>query len=168
MASVNNKLSHYLSDAPGLRALAVRLEHIRDIQRLYRSITPGYLSNSSRIGDVNDNTIFIIAFNGTAAARLKQQLPSLLARIQEHEPEISAVRVEVQIEKLYTAPQQEAGRNLSSAAVSSLQQLAHDLRESPLQRAICFLAARGKLDQDPLSQEPKESNSGENGVNRTK
>lgn len=139
---MTNKVSSYLDEVPVLKALAARLKRVQELQRIYESIVPAFLSRASRIGDVNDNILTIVAFNGLAATGLKQRLPSLLADIQARQIEISAVRVEVQIEKFYTATQQKQFRVVSQTAAESLERLAGALPDSPLQRAVIRLAGR--------------------------
>ena len=152
-----DKLSIYLHDAPGLKTLAQRLNRIQELQHLYLSIVPAHVARASRIGDVTDNTVVIIATNGVAATGLKQRLPSLLARIQEWSSHIDAVRVEVQVENSATP----AGRRhpLSAAGASSLGQLAASLPSSPLQQAVDRLAMRA-LDQHEPLDDIKESDRG--------
>ena len=158
---MSNKLSNYLDDSPGLRALAERLKHVRELQRLYNEIIPPHLAKTSRIGDVNEKNLIIIAFNGITAAGLKQRLPTLLARIQELGKKINAVRVEVQVEKFYTAVQHKGPRKLSSAGVACLDRLANVLPDSPLQQAVNRLAGRARSDQNQAFNDVKERDSGE-------
>jgi hypothetical protein len=146
------KLSTFIEEVPALQLFAAQLKRLQKLRHVYSDAVPNALSKVSQAGYLDGNTLVLIAFNGTAAASIRQQLPSLLVIIQRHEPEITGIRIEVQVGKFYTSvggPGTQ--RRLSSAGVESLRKLAGSLPDSPLQRAVKRLAGP-ELDPRELNQ----------------
>ncbi|MES2355779.1 MAG: DciA family protein [Pseudomonadota bacterium] len=146
------KLSTFIEEVSALKLLEAPLKRIRELHRIYSAVAPPALLKVSRVGYLNDNSLVLIVSNGTAGASLRQQLPTLLANIQALEPQITAIKIEVQVGNLYTSPRgntEGKERRLSPAGAKNLTQLANELPDdSPLQQAVKRLAGRVKSDQD--------------------
>ena len=147
--SMATKLSTFMEEVPALRLLEAPLKRIRKLHRIYSAVAPPALLKVSRVGYIDDNSsLVLLVSNGTAGASLRQQLPTLLASIQALEPQVTAIKIEVQVGNLYTSNRgiatQEA-RQLSPAGAKNLEQLANELPDdSPLQQAVKRLAGRVK------------------------
>jgi hypothetical protein len=138
------RLSNFLKEASPLRPLVARLERLEKLQRFYNEITPPTLAKASRVGSLEGNTLVVIASNGTVASGLKQRLGGLLARIQTREPQITAIRIEVQLETPVGSSKEKQRLTLSAQAAGSLNALAAKLPSSPLKNALERLASRAK------------------------
>jgi hypothetical protein len=143
------RLSQFLKEAPSLKPLVGRLEHIGQLQRIYNETVPPVLARASRIGSIEGTTLIIIAFSGTVAAGLKQRLPSLLLQMQATEAQITAIRVDVQLELTSVNSAKKQRLTLSSAALQSLTSLQAALPNSALKTALQRLLRNGgKQDQN--------------------
>jgi len=126
------RLSQFLKEAPSLRPFVGRLERIGQLQRIYNKTVPPVLAQTSRVGSIEGTTLIIIAFSGTVAAGLKQRLPSLLLQMQANEPQVTAIRVDVQLELTSVNRPKKPGLILSSVALHSLATLHAALPDSAL------------------------------------
>jgi len=139
--TTTTKLSTFIEEVPALRLLDAPLKRIWTLHRVYSGAVPAALSKASRVGYLDDNTVVIIAFNGTTAAGLRQRAPTLLADLKACDSQITGIRIEVQVEKFYTYSEKNGpSRHLSPDGVGSLTRLAESLPESPLRTAIQQLA----------------------------
>jgi len=137
------KLSQFLKEAPSLKPLVGRLERISELQRIYSETAPSALARASRVGGIEGNTAIIIAFSGTVAAGLRQRLPSLLIQMQAIEREITAIRVDVQVDLTGGNNPKKQPLKLPSRASESLLALHAKLPDSGLKTAIGHLAEKG-------------------------
>ena len=156
------KLSTLLNEAPPLKLLAEQLKRLEGLHQVYSDAVPGSLSKTSRVGYFDGNTLIIIAFSGTTAASLRQRLPSIEARIQQRHPEVTGLRVVVQLEK----SQLEVGvvrpeRVLSASAARHVESCAQDLQASPLKQALTKLVARARSDEHQPLDDVEQRNCGE-------
>jgi hypothetical protein len=130
------RLSQFLKEAPSLKPLVGRLEQIGQLQRIYDETVPPVLARASRVGSIEGTTLIIIAFSGTVAAGLKQRLPSLLLQMQATEPQVTAIRVDVQLESTNVNRSKKQRLTLSSVALQSLASLQATLPDSALKTAL--------------------------------
>jgi hypothetical protein len=130
------RLSQFLKEAPSLKPLVGRLERIGQLQRIYNETVPPVLARASRVGSIEGTTLIIIAFSGTVAAGLKQRLPSLLLQMQATEPQVTAIRVDVQLESTNVNRSKKQRLTLSSVALQSLASLQATLPDSALKTAL--------------------------------
>jgi len=156
------KLSTLLNEAPALKPLAEQLKRLEGLHQVYSDAVPGSLSKTSRVGYFDGNTLIIIAFSGAAAASLRQRLPSFLARIQQRHPEVTGLRIVVQLEK----SQVEVGvarpeRVLSASAARHVESCAQDLQASPLKQALTKLVTRARSDEYEPLDDVEQRNCGE-------
>ncbi len=73
------------------------------------------------------------------AAKLKLLVPSLLKKLQNEGLEVTAIRVQVQVESKPRAPIAPR-RHVSEASRKKLLELAENLQDSPLKAALSSLA----------------------------
>jgi hypothetical protein len=140
------KIHSYFRSAPALQSLADQAHRLIELQRLWEKFAPQPLAKSCKIGNLRQQTLTLLAINGAAAAKIKQMLPSLLAKFQAQGIEITAIRVEVQAQSQRKAAKSAKEIALSRAGQDSLEQLAQKLEESPLKDALRTMLERQKRD----------------------
>jgi len=93
-------------------------------------------------GNPQEQTLLLLAAHGAAAARVRQVVPTLLARLQERGSTITAIRVRIQPDisrrgewDAPPAPRPRTGR-MTATGLASLGELAASLPESPLRDAL--------------------------------
>ena len=131
----------FLSAAPDLQSLLQQAENLLLLQKTWNEIVPKALAGASKVGVVRQQTLIIYANNGAVAGKLRQLVPSLLEKIQKRGVEVTAIRVDVQVE---TLPPGKKPKDLavSDNALISLENLENSLTESPLKNALHTLIQR--------------------------
>lgn len=125
----------FLNVAPNLQALLQQAQKLLVLQKAWNEIAPKPLAAASRVGAVRQQTLIVYANNGAIAGKLRQLVPSLLEKIQKRGIEVTAIRVDVQVE---APPPGKKPKDLavSHNALSSLEKLEHSLADSPLKNAL--------------------------------
>ncbi|MDP3482743.1 MAG: DUF721 domain-containing protein [Sulfuricella sp.] len=125
----------FLSVAPNLQALLQQAQKLLVLQKAWNEVAPKPLADASRVGAVRQQTLIVYANNGAIAGKLRQLVPSLLEKIQKRGIEVTAIRVDVQVE---APPPGKKPKDLavSHNALSSLGKLEHSLADSPLKNAL--------------------------------
>lgn len=131
----------FLSAAPNLQNLLQEAKKLLALQDAWNQIAPRPLTTASSVGAVRGKTLIIYASNGAVAAKLRQLAPSLLAKIQERGLEITAIRVDVQVEAA-AANRKQKNLTISRNALSNLEELEQSLAASPLKSALQTLVKR--------------------------
>ena len=131
----------FLSAAPNLQGLLQQAQKLLTLQKTWNEVAPKPLGAASRIGAIRQQTLIVLANNGAVAGKLRQLVPSLLEKLQQREIEVTAIRVDVQVEVL---PPGKKPKDLtvSHNALSSLTKLEHSLDDSPLKTALHTLIQR--------------------------
>ena len=131
----------FLSAAPNLQALLQQAQKLLVLQKTWNEVAPKPLAAASRVGAVRQQTLIVYANNGAVAGKLRQLVPSLLEKIQKRGIEITAIRVDVQVE---APPPGKKPKDLavSPNALSSLGKLEQSLEDSPLKNALHTLIHR--------------------------
>jgi Dna[CI] antecedent DciA-like protein len=130
-------VSRYLDDNVDLKLLQSQLDHIKRLQRRYRTLAPERLLESSRVCAIDGTTVVICAASGPVAAVLRQLAPRLLEglRTSKHsrDQELTSIRIEVQVERRAPrrsfAPRGELPRE-------KLARVAASLGDSPLKDTL--------------------------------
>jgi hypothetical protein len=129
-----------------LRPLAERLDHIKRLQKRYRTLIPGELSQVSRVCAIDGTTVVICATSGTVAAALRHVAPRLLEGLRgnvrkstksSEDQELTGIRVEVQIE---VKPPRRVVTARAPMPQDKLAKLAEQLSDSPLKEALARIA----------------------------
>ncbi|MGE5028253.1 MAG: DciA family protein, partial [Betaproteobacteria bacterium] len=125
----------FLIAAPNLQPLLQEANKLLSLQNAWSEITPSPLAKASRVRTVRGQTLVVSASNGAIAAKLRQLAPSLLAKIRERGVEVTAIRVDVQVE---APPPSRKPKDLalSRSALASLANLEQNLAASPLKDAL--------------------------------
>lgn len=134
------KLDTFLSEpASPLNRLALAAQRLNAISRIWETVAPIGLARSCRVGRLDDGVLTLLADNGAIASKIKQQLPSLLEKLQQRGSEITGIRVDVQVKipspERASAPKQ----GISQQSLASLEKLDNELEASPLKEALTNL-----------------------------
>ena len=137
------KLDTFLSEpASPLNRLALAAQRLNAISRIGETVAPIGLARSCRVGRLDDGVLTLLADNGAIASKIKQQLPSLLEKLQQRGSEITGIRVDVQVKipspERASAPKQ----GISQQSLASLEKLDNELEDSPLKEALTNLIKR--------------------------
>jgi len=134
------KLTHIVTDDPALAVLWDRTRALRELQKVYATLVPPYLSSASRVGTVAMDEIKLFADSGAVATRLRLLAPDLLREFRAKGWQFNAIRVGVQVRIRPDAPQKTPRDPPGEKARASLAKTAADMPESPLKDAIGRLA----------------------------
>lgn len=96
------------------------------------------------VGGFRRGAITVRVANNPTAAKLQWHLPSLLAGFKEMWPDVSAVKVEVQLRTQPTSGTLQKNRSVIAPPAAPLDQLADSLPASRLRDAIASLARKGR------------------------
>lgn len=137
------KLDTFLSEpASPLNRLALAAQRLNAISRIWETVAPIGLARSCRVGRLDDGVLTLLADNGAIASKIKQQLPSLLEKLQQRGSEITGIRVDVQVKipspERASAPKQ----GISQQSLANLEKLDNELEDSPLKEALTNLIKR--------------------------
>ena len=130
------KLNTFLHASPILESLAVKAQRLLELQKVFNQIAPQSLANYCSVASFENHTLVIFTDNSAIAAKLKQQIPTVLAKFHKWGIEVTSIRVEVQVRPRSTNVSKMKEIELSPNATHSLEALAGSLNASPLKLAI--------------------------------
>ena len=126
-----------------LQALSRKARRLTELQQVFLDSAPRSLSRASRVKHYQAGTLFLSAENAAVAVKLKQLAPSLLSNIRKREPEITGIRVAVQVKEVADEPQTKRHkRPLGTDNIEIFRKLAETLPESGLKSALAALVRR--------------------------
>jgi hypothetical protein len=144
-----------LASLEDLKAIHMRASRLAALQQVYRMAVPEELAKRSRVADERSGTLVVAAETSAVAAKLRQLVPRIVADIVKCEPEVTAIRVEVQVNE-DVAEKQQFRPQMSRQALKDLTQLRDTLPESPLRQALSRLVEHGREshgEDDPLQND---------------
>ena len=116
------------------------------LQQAFVDSTPvelAALTRASRVGYIKAGTLYLLADHAAAAAKLRQLLPRLLPVFRKLEPEVTAIKVEVQVKPPAIRPQFNARRKtLPIDSIEFFETLANNVRDPRLKSAITNLVRK--------------------------
>ena len=136
------KLASWLASRE-LRSLSSKAQYLTELQQVFFDSAPPALAQASRVSNYRAGTLFLLADNAAVAAKLKQLAPRLLANIRERVPEITGIRVEVQVKEAagkFQASSQK--RPLGAETIENFRKLSEAIPESSLKSALTNLVRR--------------------------
>ena len=137
------KIGDVIARSGGLEALARHARRLSDLQQLLLEATPSALAAATRVTDLKAGTLVVLADNPAVAAKLRQLAPRLLKHVQKQQPEITGIRVGVQVKThKINAEHEITKRPLPPEAIRDLGGLAEALPPSSLKSALARLLAR--------------------------
>jgi hypothetical protein len=126
-----------------LEAIVVRVEQLAALERAYVAAIPREFANRSRVAYERAGTVVVSADTGAVAAKLRQLAPRIVNEIVKSAPEVTSMRVEVQIVQSSKRPPQLRPK-IGSHGLASLRELRDALPDSPLREALGRLVSRGE------------------------
>jgi hypothetical protein len=138
----SESIAKLLVDNAELRPLAERLEHIKRLQKRYRTLAPEQLAQLSRVCAIDGTTVVICASSGPVAAALRHLAPRLLEGLRgtprksskhARDQELTSIRIEVQVDR--PAPKRQV-RSRGEMPHDQLSRLAAALPDSPLKETL--------------------------------
>lgn len=137
------KIGDVIARSGGLEALARHARRLSDLQMLLIEATPSELAAATRVTDLKAGTLVVLADNPAVAAKLRQLAPRLLKHVQKQQPQITGIRVGVQVKThKINAEHEVTKRPLPPEAIKDLGELAEALPPSSLKSALAQLLAR--------------------------
>jgi hypothetical protein len=131
-----HKPGYFLDASPNLHALRVETQRLANAQQAWEKVAPPALVSASRVGVFQHGALMVYVGNGAIAAKLKQQAPRLLGKLQERGLEVTAIRFEVQVSAPDAEMKPQKNLVLGQGALDSLEQLADGLEDSPLKDTL--------------------------------
>jgi hypothetical protein len=136
---VPQRLNSFFTGNPNLRELAQKAGKLATLDRLYRQAIPPALAKTSRVIGFEQHTLTIGADNNAIAAKLRHLTPHVLKKVQESNVEVTGILIKVQVSQPVTAPHGQGAHILSETGHQQIADLAANLSDSPLKRALLRL-----------------------------
>jgi hypothetical protein len=128
-----------------LKTLTAGTRRLRELQTLYVGSAPRDLGRSSRVRNLRGGTLLISADNAAVATKLRHLAPTLLAAIRKSEPQITGLKIEVQVSG---APQERVPQSkkspLSADAIQEFDALSKRVPDGNLKSALARLVRHHK------------------------
>ena len=90
-------IRHLIGASAELEAVRKQAQRQAALQKAYVDYTPVELALASRVGYIKAGTLYLLADHAAVAAKLRQLLPRLLPKFSELEPEVTGIKVQVQV-----------------------------------------------------------------------
>ena len=128
-----------------LKALSAGVRRVRELQTLYAGSAPRELARASKVRSLRGGTLLVSADNAAIAAKLKQLAPTLLASIRKNEPEITGLKIEVQVSgALHEREPKSKKVPLGADAIQEFDELAKRMPDGDLKSALARLVRHHK------------------------
>jgi hypothetical protein len=126
-----------IASLSALQAINVRLRRITALQQIYVTAVPPELAARSRISDERFGTLIVLSDTSAVAAKLRQLVPTIVAVFVKSVPEVTSIRIEVQV----TAErrQTDTRAEIPPRALTQFEELRDSIPESPLRNALARL-----------------------------
>jgi len=137
------KIGDLIARSGDFKALARHARRLSDLQQLLLEAAPFSLASACRVLDLKAGTLVVLADNPAVAAKLRQIAPRVLKHLQNQQPEITGIRVGVQVKTHKIKAEEDVTRPpLPPEAIRDLGCLARDLPPSPLKAALARMLSR--------------------------
>ena len=141
----SESIARLLGGNAELRPLAERLQHIKRLQKRYRTLIPDNFAEASRVCAIDGTTVVICAASGPVAAALRHLAPRILEGLRgarkppksSWDQELNSIRIEVQVER---AEPRRPVKARGEMPREKLNGLAERLSDSPLKETLQRLA----------------------------
>ena len=131
------KASFFLGATARLQSLTQAAGRLLEVQKVYLGlVAPKNLAAFSKVGAMEHGALVLLADNGAIAAKLRQQLPTLLSKFQQRGVQVNSIRVEVQAGLRRAAKRPLYDKKIDATGLNSLQKLQSSLEEGPLKQAL--------------------------------
>jgi hypothetical protein len=129
------RLNSLINSNPELKSFAAKAENLLRLQKKWAALMPPPFSSLCRPGPISMGQMTVYTSNNAIAAKLKMLIPSLLKKLQNDGVEVTAIRVQVQVESKPRAPIVHR-RDISETARRQLAELAEKLPDSQLKSSL--------------------------------
>ena len=137
------KIARLLAASSELQSLYGQARRLHELQRVYVNSAPRPLAHASRVKNCRAGTLYLLAGNAAVAAKLRQLIPRLLANIQKQEPQITGIRVDVQVADALRAQQDSRDKkSLSIETIENFRKLSEQVKGPGLKSALVRLVNR--------------------------
>jgi len=137
------KIGDLIARSGDFKALARHARRLSDLQQLLLEAAPFSLASACRVLDLKAGTLVVLADNPAVAAKLRQIAPRVLKHLQNQQPEITGIRVGVQVKTHKIKAEEDVTRPpLPPEAIRDLGCLSRDLPPSPLKAALARMLSR--------------------------
>ena len=144
------KLGTLVNTSDDLKGLSARTRRLQELQTIYFRSAPRRLALASRVRNYRGGTLFVSAVNAAVAAKLRQLAPTLLASIRETEAEITALRIDVQVDGDRYGRQPKSRKiTPGPRALEQLEALSERVTEGDLKSALMRLVRRQRAAKKP-------------------
>lgn len=143
MPVTSNSLAALLERDETLAPLLCKLDLLATLQRALTPELPRELTRSCKVANIKRGVVLLEVPGNAAAAKVKQIVPRLLARLQLVSGDVNSIRVSVQFPDGTEPRPARTAKPLGASPVKQLEQLAQSLPDSPLREAIRSLATKG-------------------------
>lgn len=138
---MSQRLNSYFDASQELRQLSHKVEQLLALQRHFEQLVPTSLAHTSRVVQLDRQTLTLAADNSAVAAKLRQLAPRLARMLQESGQEVTAILVKVQVALPPISPPASQAA-LGYAGQKQLIASAEKLPDSMLKRALQRLAKK--------------------------
>lgn len=129
-----------------LASVRVQAKKQTALQKAFVDYTPvefADLTKASRVGYIKAGTLFLLADHAAAAAKLRQLLPRLLPVFRELEPEVTGIKVTVQVTDSTKAFRKRHEKSLLPIdSIQKFENLSHSINDQNLKLAITNLVRK--------------------------
>lgn len=140
-------IKNILESAPEVRALTTQTRRLLQLQEALRASVPAGVAFQVSVAGLDAGTLSVSASSGAVAAKLRQLTPRLLKSLRLVEPELTAIRVLVQV-PVHHNPLPKKQIFLGHTARQALLTLSGRLESESLRNAVIQLANRGNTLED--------------------
>jgi hypothetical protein len=142
------KIGDVIARSGDLTAVARHARRLDHLQQLLLEATPSALAAATRVVDLRAGTLVVLADNPAVAAKLRQLAPRLLKHVQKQQPEITGIRLGVQVKTHKIKAEHEVTRRaLPPEAIRDLARLEAALPPSPLKSALTRWLAKRPIER---------------------
>jgi len=140
------KITQLIGASAELNAVRKQAQRQAALQKAYVDYTPvelAELTQASRVGYIKAGTLYLLADHAAVAAKLRQLLPRLLPHFSRLEPQITGIKVEVQVTNQARELRTNFKKNfLTIDSIEHFERLSHDVSDPDLKLAITNLIRR--------------------------
>ena len=133
-------IRHLISASSELEAVRRKAQKQAVLQQAFMDYTPvelAELTRASRVGYIKAGTLYLLADHAAVAAKLRQLLPRLLPKFSKLQPEITGIKVEVQVKHSPQQLRDNLKKNpLPVESIKYFEILSHTINNPGLKSAI--------------------------------
>ncbi|HZS67894.1 MAG TPA: DciA family protein [Burkholderiales bacterium] len=137
------KLDRILAAEGDLQPVLLKTRELRALGELVRNFLTAELRGETRVANLKEGRLALVAANSAVAAKLRLVAPALVRFLQERRMQVSLVSVRVQpIESLKKACGAQKSVHFSTHAIERLRELYERLPASPARDALATMLRR--------------------------